>query len=135
MTIRPRYERIEFCRSAETLWGKLEEGRWDWLGVHPKGQFVLGSPPANRTQVFPVGIVTSSPVAPRNRTGITIQEPTAPASERWYSHEDEAQAEFDRQLAEARAEGRVPRVVRLRLLVDGVVRQEEFVVHRPSTYR
>ena len=40
----PLYRRIKFCRNAETLWHKLQSGDWDWLGVHPKGQFVLGSP-------------------------------------------------------------------------------------------
>lgn len=38
-----RLRTIEFCRNAKTLWGKIESGRWDWLGVHPDGQFVLGS--------------------------------------------------------------------------------------------
>lgn len=45
---RPLYDRIEFCRDPETLWGKLESKRYDWLGVHPKGQFVVGSPPVQR---------------------------------------------------------------------------------------
>jgi hypothetical protein len=42
--VKPVYEKIEFCRNAKTLWGKIQSGRWDWLGVHPNGQFVLGSP-------------------------------------------------------------------------------------------
>ena len=40
----PLYRYIEFCRNPETLWHKLQSGHWDWLGVHPKGQFVLGRP-------------------------------------------------------------------------------------------
>ena len=37
----PLYQYIEFCRNAETLWHKLQSGRWDWLGRKPDGQFVL----------------------------------------------------------------------------------------------
>jgi len=43
----PIYQRIEFCRSPKTLWGKIENGRYDWLGVHKNGQFVVGSPPVS----------------------------------------------------------------------------------------
>lgn len=43
-TVEPVYRNLEFCRNAETLWSKLHEGGWEWLGVHPEGQFVLGSP-------------------------------------------------------------------------------------------
>lgn len=40
------YALIEFCNSRKSLWGKLESGRYEWLGVKPDGRtFVLGSPP------------------------------------------------------------------------------------------
>lgn len=42
--VTPVYEKIEFCRNAKALWGKIQSGRWDWLGVHPDGKFVVGSP-------------------------------------------------------------------------------------------
>jgi hypothetical protein len=44
--MQPVYRKIEFVSDPERLWGKLKGGRWDWLGVHPEGQFVLGSPAA-----------------------------------------------------------------------------------------
>jgi hypothetical protein len=58
--LEPLYERIEVCRDAETLWGKLNSGGWDWLGVKPDGVFVLGGPPVARTGVGPIGIIVSS---------------------------------------------------------------------------
>jgi len=42
-TQRPLYRKIEFCRDPETLWRKIESW-WDWLGVYPDGQFVVGYP-------------------------------------------------------------------------------------------
>jgi hypothetical protein len=39
----PIYKHIEFCRNPETLWRKIES-HWDWLGVDPKEQFVVGYP-------------------------------------------------------------------------------------------
>lgn len=38
------YSVIEFCNDAGTLWGKLASHKWDWLGVHKSGKFVLGRP-------------------------------------------------------------------------------------------
>jgi hypothetical protein len=135
MSVGPRYEKIEFCRRAETLWGKLEEGRWDWLGVHPDGQFVLGSPPASRVEALPPGIVVSSASAPPNQSGVTIQEPTSPSSGFWMETAEEAESEFERHFADASTDDVRPRVVRLRLYQDSRITREEFIVHRPSTYR
>src|SRR5215204_4051057 len=61
--VKPVYEKIEFCRNAKTLWGKLQSGRWGWLGVHPNGQFVLGSPRQGKGSTM-MGAGPSSTVLP-----------------------------------------------------------------------
>ena len=64
----PVYETISFCTNPETLWRKLEEGRWDWLGVHPKGQYVLGSPRRKGGAGFPIaGVVAEGVSRSRSR--------------------------------------------------------------------
>lgn len=41
------YAMMEFCTTAEALWGKIASGHWDWLGVKGGGNrktYVLGRP-------------------------------------------------------------------------------------------
>jgi hypothetical protein len=130
----PRYKKIEFCRSPKSLWGKLESGRWDWLGVHPDGQFVLGSPKAG-------GISGSGSLeahraeAAKGEHGIHTSVPNNPCAHvEWYETEDQAQEAFDRFVAE-QGESGSPGIMRIRRIEKRMVVQEDFIVRRPSTYR
>jgi hypothetical protein len=134
MAVHPLYRKIEFCSSAEALWGKLNSDRWDWLGVKPDGDFVLGSPPIGREMAKPIGIVQSSPTRPKGRHGVLVQEPMSPSSEWWFETGDEARAEFKGRVRALREDKEEPRVVRVKLLVHSVSADEEFIVHRPPTY-
>jgi hypothetical protein len=108
------YEKIEFCRSAETLWGKLESGRWDWLGVHPDGQFVLGSPAVSRFRIAAVMSV-SDQGANKGEHGVGTRAPLSPGTAfSWYRTREDADAEFDEVVDRARDESQGPGVVQIR---------------------
>jgi hypothetical protein len=130
---RPRYKHIEFCRNAETLWGKIRSGRWDWLGVHPDGRFVLGSPPTGRIQDG-VGLEVVRGDAEEGRYGVVLHTPGGPAGSTWCESADEARGEFDRCVREV-SDREDPELVRVRLVLEGKIAREEFLVRRPSTYR
>jgi hypothetical protein len=83
---RPRYKHIEFCTNAETVWRKLQEGRWDWLGVKPDGPFVLGSPPAGGFSETE-RIVKFADDSLVGQHGVMVQEPLGNAQETWCESE------------------------------------------------
>jgi hypothetical protein len=130
------YRNIEFARNPETLWGKLREGRWDWLGVHPDGQFVLGSPRRSEgTSLHASGSVIKSG-ATEGVHGVRIF--TDPGRENspsqdWFGSRDEAKADYDRRVTEfEQQEG--PLLVKVELVWDGRVADRAFVVNAPPTY-
>ena len=112
---------------------KLKEGRWDWLGVHPKGQFVLGSP--RRTQG--VSIPTPTVVAEASTGhahGYWIDSPDSGAGGQFYDDPDAARAAFADAVRALQEQEGHPAVLRLRLIIDFELAEEEYVVHRPPTY-
>lgn len=132
----PVYRNIEFCRDAETLWGKLMEGRWDWLGVHRNGQFVLGSP--RRGGVMSTyGAMTLSHVGVmEGEHGVAVvshPDHDDAASHRWHPDEESAKAEFEARVADF--EGREgPLIMRVQRIEQRRVVDERYVVKNPSTY-
>lgn len=130
----PVYRHIEFCRDAETLWGKMREGRWDWLGVHPKGQFVLGSPCAARLTDH-VALTLTRGGASEGEHGVRVDtEPNGPSSFDWLPTEAAAVAAYGAKVAEYRAHDG-PVVARIRRVEHNRTVDQEFVVSRPPTYR
>jgi hypothetical protein len=130
----PLYRHIEFCRNAETLWGKLQSGTWDWLGVHPDGKFVLGSPAANKGfQIRAAATVVQLP-AEEGEHGVVTHTPHGLASAIWCPTEEAAKHEFQR-LRDLEEAGEGPRLLRLRRVEGGRTVEEDYVVRNPSTYR
>src|ERR671912_663983 len=102
------YQYIEFCRNAETLWHKLQSGHWDWLGVHPKGQFVLGRP---------------------RRGGLTD-------AATYVLRSGEARAEYERMIEQLDNPAQSPVLARVVLIQDGYPTDERFVAQTPApTYQ
>lgn len=130
----PVYRHIEFCRDAKTLWGKMREGRWDWLGVHPKGQFVLGSPPAARRRSY-AGMTLTREGASEGEHGVRVDTgPNYPSSHEWLPTEAAAIASYEARVAEYRDHDG-PVVARIRRIEQNETVDEEFVVSRPPTFR
>jgi hypothetical protein len=132
----PVYRNIEFCRDPKTLWGKLKEGRWDWLGVHRNGQFVLGSPRrggVSRT----IGELTKRHVSvTEGEHGVAVI--AHPSHEHlrsvdWHPDEKTAKADFEARVADLRnREG--PLIMRVQRLMQERVVEEQYVWKNPSTY-
>jgi hypothetical protein len=129
----PLYRNIEFCRSAETLWRKLKSGHWDWLGVHPKGQFVLGSP---KVQVSQLGSISTRLVSPDAKEGVHgvrhevwNGSPGAEPSSEWYSTAEEARNRYQVILEEFKSKS--PLLARVSLIEDKWVAEEEFIANIP----
>jgi hypothetical protein len=131
----PLYRRIEFCRNTETLWHKLQSGHWDWLGVHPKGQFVLGSPRL-------IGRIISSQSLKVNRgdakevqhgvrwlewSGATNVEPNSD----WLPDEEQARSSFERLVKRYEDGDRSPVLVRVWLIQNRQVVDERFIAQTP----
>jgi hypothetical protein len=128
------YERLSFCDSPNTLWGKLESGGWDWLGVKPDERtFVLGAPCRPRSGAMAAATVISAGAAP-GQFGVRVRVPRfAPTSDAWYSSEDEAREEYRRTLDTLGEPGK-PALFRIELVIDSQVVEEETFVRTPSTY-
>jgi hypothetical protein len=132
--VEPVYRHIEFCRDVETLWGKMREGRWDWLGVHPKGQFVLGSPRRGGLGGHVSGR-RLRPGAVQGEHGVRVfGTPGKSGSEDWLPTEAEAKREFAADIARLRAQNG-PVLARVQRIEGGEVVEDEFIVTRPPTYR
>ncbi len=131
----PVYEELSFVRNAEALWRKLEEGRWDWLGVKPDGQFVLGSPcrPTGPT-MFAAAMVTMPADANTGQFGYSIDGPSAPASGSWFATEEAARSAFAETVAQLRQASGAPSLQRVTLWINHELEEEEFIVNNPSTY-
>jgi hypothetical protein len=132
----PLYQYIEFCRSAETLWHKLQSGHWDWLGRKPDGQFVLGRP--RRDVGSWIGVLStkvSEVGAQEGRHGIRIQgwsgQPSTQASSRWFTTADKARAEFEAEIVRLQDSAQSPILARVFLVQDGQVTDEQFIVQLP----
>jgi hypothetical protein len=134
----PLYEYIEFCSNAETLWRKLDEGRWDWLGVHPRGQFVLGRPTRARNglQVSPLGVIRSDPGATERRNGVKSYRwlgwPKSPPDALWFTSAEEARTEFEKELERLDNPEQSPILARVVLIENGYPTDERFIAQTPS---
>jgi hypothetical protein len=133
---KPVYEKIEFCRKPETLWAKIESGRWDWLGIHPRGQFVLGSPPGRRGSSMLASPTVCKDGASEGKHGVYVRTPLGPGpSATWFSSEQQAQAEFQKEVDNQRDKGKEPGLIKVQLIEKWLIVDEELIVRRPSTYR
>ena len=132
----PVYHKIEFCRDPETLWSKLREGRWDWLGVHPKRQFVLGSPRRGGVIKESVAIETQRADVISGEHGTRLWTDPAnaqPESQSWFADTDQARTNYESLIARYEAmEG--PLLIKIELIEANRVVAHHFVVKRPSTY-
>jgi hypothetical protein len=130
----PVYERLSFCHSPDTLWGKLESAGWDWLGVKPDERtFVLGAPRRPKSGGMAALTVTRAGAVP-SQFGVRVRVPRfAPTSDAWCSSEDEAREEY-RQTLDRLGEPGKPALFRIELIIDGQVVEEETLVQTPSTY-
>jgi hypothetical protein len=130
--VEPVYEKIESCRDPETLWGKLQSGRWDWLGVHPKGQFVLGSPPRGGSSMM--GALTVG--EPEGEHGVRVRTPLGPGGgTTWYATEQEALEEFKKKVDSLRDDSKGPGLFKVVRIEQRSVVDEVLIVLRPPTYR
>ena len=131
----PLYERIEFCRNPETLWGKIESRHWDWLGVHPDGQFVLGSPSVHgRPSMAALTVGRAGSVPGQHGIGITV--PFAPAiSYDWRASPEDARSGYEQTIEEQSDEALGPGLARITLIHHREVVDEHYVVRKPATYR
>lgn len=131
----PIYRNIEFCRDAKTLWGKLREGRWDWLGVHPNGQFVLGSPPSSRLTDHVAATLTTGGAREGDHGVVVDTDPKEQnlASYQWLDDESTSRARYAEIVADYESrEG--PLLVRIQRVEQRQVAEEQFIVKRPPTY-
>jgi hypothetical protein len=135
--VEPIYEKIEFCRNAWTLWGKIQSGRWDWLGIHPDGQFVLGSPRQRKgfTMMAAPEVVMDS--ANRSEHGVRVSTPLGPprGGASWYRTEQQAREEFRKALNSHGNESKGPELFKVQRIEQGSIAEEELIVRRPPTYR
>lgn len=137
----PLYQNIEFCRSTETLWNKLQSGRWDWLGVHTKGQFVLGSPKVRRREMtgfqytaLPEGCgpddATEHGVSHQVWTGFVGLRP----NREWVRERTQAKERYDELLEHYRKQ--TPVLVKVWRIEKGRPVESEFIVNvPPPNYR
>jgi hypothetical protein len=131
--VEPVYEKIEFCRNPETLWGKVQSGGWDWLGVHPNGQFVLGSPPRSGGSSMMAAPTVGSP---EGEHGILVRTPLGSGGgTHWYATEQQAREEFQNQVDRLRDESEGPGLFKVQRIEKRSVVDEELIVRRPPTYQ
>jgi hypothetical protein len=131
----PLYEHIEFVRNAESLWGKIES-KWDWLGVHRNGQFVVGYPKLGGRMLGSVSSEVIGSGADPNVHGVRLYVPlSSHPSREWFTTPEEARARFEEIVRYQRDEREGPHLVRVELVESGRVSQEQFVVVNPPTYR
>jgi hypothetical protein len=130
---RPVYAKIEFCRNPETLWGKIESRRWDWLGVHPDGQFVLGSPRTSKGPTLRAAPTVTKPGGETGEHRVEVDEPDGPAGSELYATQQDAAAGFAATVESLRSESG-PRLLRVRWFEKSKIVEVEYVVQRPPTY-
>jgi hypothetical protein len=129
----PVYRYIEFCRDPEALWGKLRSGKWDWLGVHPDGKFVVGRPRLKRSSLR-AALTVSASEALEGEHGVRTYTPDGFAGERWCNTEEDAKVEFREEVEKQGDENRGPLLLKIHRIEKGKVVDKEFVVRRPTTY-
>ena len=133
----PLYQYIEFCRNAETLWRKLQSGKWDWLGRKPDGQFVLGRPSRARNGLLalPLGVVRTDPSAIEGQNGVKVYRwlgsTNSPASAQWFTSAEEARTEFEKEVERLHSTEQSPILARVVLMERGQATDERFIAQTP----
>ena len=134
--VKPVYEKIEFCRNAKALWGKIQSGRWDWLGVHPDGKFVVGSPMQSKGSTMMVAPTVSTSDATPGEHGVYVRTPLGPdPSKTWCQTEQQAREEFRTTVDSLSDESKGPGLFKVERVEKGFIADEEWIVRRPPTYR
>jgi hypothetical protein len=132
--MKPVYQYIEFCSNAETLWHKIASGHWDWLGVHPKRQFVLGRPARRTGSTLRAAPTVGTVGAPEGQHGVFVQGPLDPDPSRtWFKTLQEALEEYARVVSSFDSDEKEPELLRVWRVEQGHIVEEEFLVRRPST--
>lgn len=132
------YAAIEFCSSAETLWGKIASGNWDWLGVRRSANgrlsYVVGSPPTSKGfQSRAVGIVSEVGVSEHHRTTIQTPDLPEPGPPRHYASAAAAAAGFDEIIRLFEMENGSSGLILVRLYEGDTVTRSRLVVRaRPN---
>jgi hypothetical protein len=130
----PLYQYIEFCRSAKTLWHKLESGHWDWLGRKPNGQFVLGRPRREGLGNFAIPTVMSGG-AKEGRHGIRVYawsgHPNPKPGSRWVPNAEEAKVQFEKEIERLQDPSLQAVLARVVLIQNGQVTDERFIEQTP----
>ncbi len=133
----PIYDKIEFCSNPKALWGKIASGRYDWLGVNTKHKYVVGSPRAPGGRIRPPGFSTSASAETKpGEYGAGSCMPGTPWGNRWTDNAEDARSEYvrlRRQLEEG--QGDKPMLYKIRLITDGSVEDEDYIVSLPTNYR
>lgn len=131
----PIYQYIEFCRNAETLWHKLQSGRWDWLGRKPDGQFVLGSPRRARSIMSASPTIRRGKAAVEGKHGFRIYGwnglPKAPPSNEWFESAALAKKGFTEEVARLDRPEQAPILARVVLVENGFPTDERFIAQTP----
>ena len=134
--VKPVYEKIEFCRNAKALWGKIQSGRWDWVGVHPDGKFVVGSPRQSKGVTMRLAPTSTTSGATSGEHGVYVRTPLGPGpSKTWCQTEQQAREEFRTTVNSLSDERKGPGLFKVERVEKGVIVNEEWIVRRPSTYR
>jgi hypothetical protein len=129
-----RYAVVEFCDDPETLWGKLESRRWDWLGVRERPgrkTFVVGRPRQSRGFEIRVTATVRNPGEPiyDDTFRVTTQEPADDrVSSTKHGSAKAAWAAFRARVAELQAPTGDSGLCRVRLYIDGSLADEALVV-------
>lgn len=132
----PLYQYIEFCRNSKTLWGKLQEGRWDWLGRKPDGQFVLGRPRRVGGSMLDVVSTTLRETgAKEGQHGVKVYgwsgQPNSQPSCQWVTNPSKARGRFEQEVAWLEDPASNPILARVVLIQNGQATDERFIAQTP----
>jgi hypothetical protein len=137
-----KYAVIEYCSNAQTLWAKLESGKWEWLGVKDDGRrhtFVLGRPPRS-------GILTGSSgggIREKDSTGehrVQVETPKPPPLKRggsttWCATEQRARERYAKTIERLNRQDGSSGIYRVSLYVSDQLESREYVVRTlPNLY-
>jgi hypothetical protein len=135
----PVYQRIDHVSNTRRLWGKLQSGKWDWLGINKEGDYTLGYPSRKSgvSEYFMVTIRDTEDVVLGQHVVRIYDDPRQERPWRDSHHEDEAtaMAKFQ-QFAEEMRTSPNHRLTKVQRIEGNVVVQEWFGVagHREEWY-
>lgn len=131
----PLYQYIEFCNDPEALWGKLQSGHWDWLGLkRDERTFVLGRPRLNLEErmVGTLGAVTSEQGAQEGQHGTILRlwngSPSQPQAQ-WFVEPERASASYEQLLERLDTPEQAPLLAWVTLILNGFPEDKNFIVH------